>query len=989
MRTCKKNLTAFETFAALVSLLLLSIPLQAATVLLGDFEDSMDGWTPGSGITTAFSTQGVTQGASSLQVTFPSGWKSLLTKSMASQLSVLQTMTAVSMNVTTRNDGGQIPGWLGFLFIINSGSTGWQQFDLAYPGVPSSPRTDTLTVTIPQSIRDAFLNGTGGYADFILIANSGGGGIAWFDNIKATVPGAESVTIQVNAGSPIRTIPMTLYGANLQSWDGAQAGTNSTFNNLMKASGRKYLRIPGGSWGNGHLWSDIEGPNGTQGWKVSYSEYLNLLAALSQPGETIHPTLQPIVNFPGWWYETLQDDTPGDDDNQNYAVAHVNAVNAAVAWVQDQTARAVCAEYWEIGNEIGGPWEVGYFPEISGTFYGDYFADFYLGMKAVNPHIKIGACAEPKHELQPWGWYQGYWTFDTLQAAFLKGVVPDFLIIHQYPGSGEPASYNPILLADRVNDIAQYTSNLDGIIHNALGSQYVGQIRYAMTEWDAGGHDNYDRVTCYVNALFHAQYILEMAKYNWEVSNPWIPDYGSNYWVYPVWYVNPLLIHYFGRDMVDTTSSHSLIRAYAAKDDAGNLTVFLFNNSPTTDVTADIQIAGFSAGLNGQQWLIEPAGSMIAGGVNIQDKGDIRINGVIHPDPLTAAALPSESFSSGNTFALTLPASCMLLLKVPAATGDTTPPAAPTGLSAARSGLNVILDWNDNTEEDLAGYNVYRSTSSGSGYAKLNGTILVSSEYVDDTTADGQTYFYVARAVDTSWNESAASGEQAVVIPATALGTILREWWTGISGAAVSNLTSNPNYPNNPTGRQPITLLEGPVNWAENYGTRIRGYVYPPATGSYTFWIAGDDNCQLWLSTDGSPANKSQIAYISGSGWTDSREWNKFSSQQSSPRTLTAGQKYYIEVLHKEYTGGDNIAVAWEGPGIAQEVIGGRYLSPWFIGLYGDFDNSGSVTLDDLIELAGVWIQHDCAQTSRMDLNGDCLVDFYEFSQFAENWLNP
>ena len=99
---------------------------------------------------------------------------------------------------------------------------------------------------------------------------------------------------------------------------------------------------------------------------------------------------------------------------------HVNAVNAAVAWVQDQTARATCAEYWEIGNEIGGPWEVGYFPEISGTYYGDYFADFYLAMKAVNPNIKIGACAEPQHELQPWGWYQGYWTYDTLVAAAKK-----------------------------------------------------------------------------------------------------------------------------------------------------------------------------------------------------------------------------------------------------------------------------------------------------------------------------------------------------------------------------------------------------------------------------------------------------------------------------------------------------------------------------------------------------------------------------------------
>jgi hypothetical protein len=97
---------------------------------------------------------------------------------MASQLSVLKSMTAFSINVTTRNDSGQIPGGLGFVFVINSGSTGWQQFDMGYPGVPTSPRTDTLTVTIPDSIRAAFQNGTGGYADFIIIASYGGGGIA-------------------------------------------------------------------------------------------------------------------------------------------------------------------------------------------------------------------------------------------------------------------------------------------------------------------------------------------------------------------------------------------------------------------------------------------------------------------------------------------------------------------------------------------------------------------------------------------------------------------------------------------------------------------------------------------------------------------------------------------------------------------------------------------------------------------------------------------
>ena len=48
----------------------------------------------------------------------------------------------------------------------------------------------------------------------------------------------------------------------------------------------------------------------------------------------------------------------------------------------------------------------------------------------------------------------------------------------------------------------------------------------------------------------------------------------------------------------------------------------------------------------------------------------------------------------------------------PALDGDVTAPAAPTGLVSTSGEGNVSLDWNNNGEGDLAGYNVYRGTSS-------------------------------------------------------------------------------------------------------------------------------------------------------------------------------------------------------------------------------------------------------------------------------------
>jgi hypothetical protein len=299
-------------------------------------------------------------------------------------------------------------------------------------------------------------------------------------------------------------------------------------------------------------------------------------------------------------------------------------------------------------------------------------------------------------------------------------------------------------------------------------------------------------------------------------------------------------------------------------------------------------------------------------------------------------------------------------------------------LSAAPGLGTILLDWNDNTEDDLAGYNVWRMPEGGY-YDIVNGSLVTVSNYTDTDVSSETTYYYFVTAVDTQANESDVSNEVMVMpgSPASGTGAILSEWWTGIIGTAISDLTSDANYPDNPSGKELLTTLEGPVNWADYYGTRIRGYLNPITTGSYTFWIASDNDSELWLSTDDNPANVSRIAYVSG--YTPSRYWTKYPEQQSSPISLTAGQKYYIEVLHKDGDGGDNLAVAWQGPGIVQQIIDGLYLSPccldfesfadfatqwnqtgcsagnnWCYGF--DFDRDGEVLIDDLESFANAWL---------------------------------
>ena len=165
-------------------------------------------------------------------------------------------------------------------------------------------------------------------------------------------------------------------------------------------------------------------------------------------------------------------------------------------------------------------------------------------------------------------------------------------------------------------------------------------------------------------------------------------------------------------------------------------------------------------------------------------------------------------------------------------------------------------------------------------------------------------------------------------------GTILREFWLNIGGnGTTASLTSNVNYPNNPSGSGQLTSLEGPTNFGDGYGTRIRGFIHPPISGGYTFWLASDDGGDLFLSTNTDPANATRIAFVDS--FTNPHEFSKLPSQKSATINLVAGQKYYIEVRHVEAGGGDNVSVAWQGPGIPQQVIPGTYLSPFVPGTGG------------------------------------------------------
>ena len=78
---------------------------------------------------------------------------------------------------------------------------------------------------------------------------------------------------------------------------------------------------------------------------------------------------------------------------------------------------------------------------------------------------------------------------------------------------------------------------------------------------------------------------------------------------------------------------------------------------------------------------------------------------------------------------------------------------------------NVTLSWVASTSSNVTGYNIYRATTSGGPYSKLNSSPVSPTSYLDSVVQSGQTYYYVVTSVDSSNNESAYSNQAQGIVP--------------------------------------------------------------------------------------------------------------------------------------------------------------------------------------------------------------------------------
>ncbi len=182
------------------------------------------------------------------------------------------------------------------------------------------------------------------------------------------------------------------------------------------------------------------------------------------------------------------------------------------------------------------------------------------------------------------------------------------------------------------------------------------------------------------------------------------------------------------------------------------------------------------------------------------------------------------------------------------------------------------------------------------------------------------------------------------------LGTVVFDIWEDIAGSAITDLTGNGNYPDNPTRSEEITLFsvgtEPGGGIGDAYGGRIHGWLYVPLTGNYTFYFTSADQGQLWLSTDDDPTNVQLLASEPTWGWYDAF------NRKSDPIPLIGGKKYYIMAIWKENADWDHCQAAWIGPGVPgvatnPPIIAGNFLSPYKpVNAYGPNPANGSTNIN-------------------------------------------
>jgi Abnormal spindle-like microcephaly-assoc'd, ASPM-SPD-2-Hydin len=177
---------------------------------------------------------------------------------------------------------------------------------------------------------------------------------------------------------------------------------------------------------------------------------------------------------------------------------------------------------------------------------------------------------------------------------------------------------------------------------------------------------------------------------------------------------------------------------------------------------ATISVGNVTVGSSGTQTgtLNATAASVTVSSVNV-DSSEFVINGLSFPVTITAG----QSVNFTVTFTPQTVGAVSGNVSFISDASNSPTGATVTGTGVAQSVHTVNLSWTASNSPDVVGYNVYRRTGTTGTYGQINTVLDATTEYIDGSVADGQTYYYETTAVNSSNEESARSNSVQAVIP--------------------------------------------------------------------------------------------------------------------------------------------------------------------------------------------------------------------------------
>jgi len=158
-------------------------------------------------------------------------------------------------------------------------------------------------------------------------------------------------------------------------------------------------------------------------------------------------------------------------------------------------------------------------------------------------------------------------------------------------------------------------------------------------------------------------------------------------------------------------------------------------------------------------------------------------------------------------------------------------------------------------------------------------------------------------------------------------GDILGKEYTGITDTGVGVLKSAIATLGAPYKNVKSVYLGGTIA-DTNYGVLWSGWIVPPLTGNYKFYVRSDKSSQFYLSTDALQQNLSADPICYENKFLS--QWSQIGStgiQISKEIPLSAGNKYYFEFYHKQSGTRGVGQIGWDGPaGFYERPISGQYL---------------------------------------------------------------